>query len=100
MGEWSSSYGSQATKRKVFIAKGLKYFDEVKAAEFLVESQSLSVGDEVVITGPTTGVIQTTIKELRVNDSKTETVNRGDVFTILLDEKIRPSDKLYKMQIS
>jgi putative protease len=97
MGEWSNEYGSQATKRKVFIGKGLRYFDKIKVGEFKLESSTLSVGDEILITGQATGVVQTTIKELRVNNAVTNKVNKGDVFSVLMEEKIRPSDKLYKL---
>ncbi len=97
MGEWSNTYGSQATKQKILIGKGLRYFEKVKAGEFQLESHSLSVGDEIIITGPTTGIIQTTINQLRINDRQTEVVNKGEIFTFLLETKVRPSDKLYKV---
>ncbi len=97
MGEWSNTYGSVATKRKIYIGKGLKYFEEAKIGEFLIESQSLSLGDEIVITGPTTGVIQTEIGEIWVDDFKKDKVGKGEKFTMKMPEKIRPSDKLYKL---
>jgi len=97
MGEWSNEYGSKASKKKIFLAKGVKYFDKIKVGEFVCESHDLSVGDEIIITGPTTGYIQTNVTELRKDDCKVEKVSKGDVFSIALDEKIRPSDKLYKL---
>ncbi|MBK8698162.1 MAG: U32 family peptidase [Saprospiraceae bacterium] len=97
MGEWSDAYGSKATRKKVYIAKGMKYFDQAGIAEFKCESGSLRSGDEVNITGPTTGYIQTIVQEIRVGDKVVEKVERGDVFTIRVSEKIRPSDKLYKV---
>ncbi|HEX7414191.1 MAG TPA: peptidase U32 family protein [Bacteroidia bacterium] len=97
MGEWSNEYGSKATKRKVYIARGLHYFSEAKVGEFQVEAQTLSVGDEVLITGPTTGVVQSLISQIRVDNKTVEKTKKGDIFTILLNEKIRPSDKLYKL---
>ncbi|RXF71719.1 peptidase U32 family protein [Arcticibacter tournemirensis] len=97
MGEWSNVYGSKATRRKVYLGKGVKYFDNVRIGEFRMESQSLDIGDEILITGPTTGIVQTTVSELRVNDRPTGRVKKGDVFSMLLDEKVRPSDKLYKL---
>jgi U32 family peptidase len=97
MGEWSDEYGSKATKRKIYLGKGVKYFDEVKVGEFLLETQSLKIGDEILITGPTTGVIQQTIQTLRVNNQEAAVVKKGERFSLLLNEKIRPSDKLYKM---
>lgn len=97
MGEWNNEYGSKATKRKVYIGKGLKYFEKAGAGEFKLETQTLSVGEEIMITGPTTGFIQTIVNEIRVDDQLTDKVKKGDVFTVVINEKIRPSDKLYKV---
>jgi putative protease len=97
MGEWSNEYGSKASKRKIFLAKGVKYFDKIKVGEFICESHELSIGDEIMITGPTTGYIQTFVKELRVNNISVEKITKGDIFSMAIDEKIRPSDKLYKL---
>jgi putative protease len=97
MGEWSNEYGSKATKRKVMIGKGIRYFKEAKVGEFQLEAQTLSVGDEILITGPTTGVVQTFVKEMRLDNINIIKVNKGDSFTIQLDELIRPSDKLFKL---
>lgn len=97
MGEWSDVYGSKATKQKTYLGKGLKYFEKAKVGEFKLESQSLSVGDEILITGPTTGVLQTTISEIRLNELPVEKVKKGDIFSLPIAEKIRPSDKLYKL---
>ncbi|PXV65899.1 putative protease [Dysgonomonas alginatilytica] len=97
LGEWSMNYGSEATKRKIYIGKGLKYFSNIGVAEFLMETQSLRVGDEILITGPTTGAVTQTVEEIRVDlDSVEETV-KGEKFSIKLTEKIRPSDKLFKL---
>ncbi len=97
LGEWSETYGSKATQRKIYIAKGIKYFDEAGVAEFKCESHSLIVGDTVAVTGPTTGYVEATVTEIRKEGQAVETVSRGDHFTISLSEKIRPSDKLYKL---
>ncbi len=97
MGEWSNEYGSKATKRKIYIGRGLKYFENARVGEFKMEAQSLAAGDEILITGPTTGVIQAFINELRVNGKSAAQVKKGDVFSFLIEEKIRPSDKLYKL---
>lgn len=96
LGEWSDSYGSKATRRKVYIGKGMNYFDRLAVAEFLVETKELSVGDEVLVTGPTTGALELTIDEMRVDDQVVETVGKGVHFSIKCSEKIRRSDKLYK----
>ncbi len=96
LGEWTHNYGSGATKRKVLIGKGIKYFSNLGVAEFQLESGSLSVGDEILITGPTTGAILRTVEEIRVDLKPVETAVKGDRFSMRIDEKIRPSDKLFK----
>lgn len=97
LGEWSENYGSVATKRKIYVAKGVKYFEKATIAEFYCESHSLSVGDDIMVTGPTTGYVETTVGELRVNGIPVTKVERGTSFTVGIPEKIRPSDKLYKV---
>ena len=97
IGEWSSEYGNRATKRKMLIGKGTNYFNKIKVAEFLLESQELCVGDKILITGPTTGVVETTIEEIRVDLKPVEKAVKGDSFSIVLDTVIRRSDKLYKI---
>lgn len=97
MGEWNDSYGSKATTRKVYVAKGRKYYEEAKVGEFLMEAQDLKIGDDICITGPTTGVIFSKIKELRVDNKPVLQVKKGAEFTIITPEKVRPSDKLYKI---
>ncbi|PVX52095.1 collagenase [Balneicella halophila] len=96
-GEWATAYGSQAKKRKVYIGKGTNYFSKLKVAEFLVESHDLSVGDEILITGPTTGAVQTTVKEIRVDLKPVQTAVKGESFSMPLDIVVRRSDKLYKL---
>lgn len=84
------------TRVKVYIGKGVKYYSNLGVAEFVIETQSLHVGDEIVITGPTTGAIMTTVEEIRVDLKPVEEAVKGDHFSIKLGQKIRPSDKLYK----
>lgn len=97
LGEWSSNYGSGATKRKVYIGKGMKYFSKLGVAEFLMETQSLKVGDEILITGPTTGAVFQTVEEIRVDLKPVQETVKGELFSIKVNDKIRPSDKLFKM---
>lgn len=97
LGEWSSVYGSQATKRKVYIAKGIKYFGGLGVAEFEMESGSLKVGDEILITGPTTGALMQTVEEIRVELNPVEETVKGERFSLKTLEKVRPSDRMYKM---
>lgn len=96
LGEWSSKYGSSATRTKEYVAKGVRYFSNLGVAEFYMESGSLSVGDEIVITGPTTGAVIMKVEELRVHLKPVQTTVKGESFSIKVDRKIRPSDRLYK----
>jgi len=97
LGEWSEVYGSAATTRKMYIGKGTNYFDRIGVAEFAVETGEISVGDEVLIIGPTTGVIETRISEIRVDEKNTERAVKGDTCSIPIGETVRRSDKLYKV---
>lgn len=97
LGEWTTNYGSGATKRKIYIGKGLKYFSNIGVAEFLMETQTLKVGDEILITGPTTGAVTQVVDEIRVDLETVEETVKGDKFSIKIVEKIRPSDKLFKL---
>jgi putative protease len=96
-GEWSRKYGSSATRRKVYIGKGMNYFSKIGVAEFLMETKDLKVGDEILITGPTTGVVETIVKEIRVDLKPVKQTVKGDRFSIPVDNMIRRSDKLYKI---
>ena len=99
IGEWSEVYGSKATKRKVYIGKGTNYFSKLKVAEFLAETgDALKVGDSVIITGPTTGVIETIVREIRVDRKKVNATQKGDSFSMQIDEIVRRSDKIYKLE--
>ena len=100
MGEWSDVYGSKATTKKIYVAKGVKYFSKIKVGEFLLEAHTLKKGDKIIITGPTTGVIETTVNEIRVDDGIVDEVSQGINFSIKIDETIRPSDRLYKVVVS
>jgi len=97
LGEWSKEYGSQATKRKIYIGKGMNYFSNLKVGEFLLEAGDLKAGDDILITGPTTGVIELKVEEMRVNRKKVSQAKKGDNFSIIVPEKVRRADKLYKV---
>ena len=96
LGEWTHHYGSDATERKIYVGKGVKYFSNLGVAEFLVEAAELNVGDKLLVTGPTTGALFLTADEMRVDLRPVPTVHKGEHFSIKCD-KIRPSDKLYKL---
>jgi Collagenase and related proteases len=97
LGEWSSHYGSSATKRKEYVARGIKYFTGLGVAEFEMESGELRVGDEVLITGPTTGALFQTVEEIRVDLKPVPSTGKGERFSIKIAERIRASDRMYKM---
>lgn len=97
LGEWSHKYGSQATKRKYFVGKITNYFTKLQVAELLTEANELSSDDEVVIIGPTTGVVEVKLSELRVEDEPRETVPKGVRCSFPIETKLRRSDKLYKL---
>ncbi len=97
LGEWSKNYGSKATKRKIYIGKTLNYFSNIKVGEFKIETQSLNKGDKIFIIGPTTGVIETKVKEIRVDMEKAETAPKGSICSIPIDVKLRRADKIYKI---
>ncbi len=97
-GEWSSKYGSNATTRKVYIGKGMNYFSKIGVAEFLLETKSLEVGDTILITGPTTGVIEMEVDEIRVELEPVRRAVKGDRCSIPVPDIVRRSDKLFKIE--
>ncbi len=97
LGEWSKGSGSHATQKKVYIGKGVHYFPKAKIGEFKIEAYDVSLGDTILITGPTTGAKEFELKEMLVNDKPQEKGTKGDAITIPLDFRVRPSDKLYKI---
>ena len=97
LGEWSAVYGNQSTKRKEYIAKCTNFFENINVAEFLIEAGDLNVGDEIVIIGSTTGVIEQIINEIRVELEPVKTAKKGLYCSILTVHKIRRGDKLYKI---
>jgi putative protease len=97
LGEWTEKYGSQATKRKIYIGKITNYFTKIKVAEVKIETHSLSVGDEIKILGPTTGVHEDTVKEIRVDLKKVEKTVKSEICSIPVKSLVRRSDKLYKV---
>lgn len=98
LGEWSDVHGSKATRRKTYIGKGTNYYDRIGVAEVLVQTGELRIGDEILITGPTTGAIETTIRELRVDEKPVEIARKGDKCSFPLEQPIRRSDKVFRMQ--
>ena len=97
LGEWSKETGSHATQKKVYVGKGMHYFPKVNIGEFKIEAYDISVGDTILVTGPTTGAEEMKIDEMFVNDIKGNNASKGDSVTIPLNFRVRPSDKLYKI---
>ena len=97
MGEWNKNYGSNATERKVYVGKGTKYYSKLGVAEFTVEATTFKVGDRLLITGPTTGVMYVTADEIHDDDGPVEVAQQGTRVSIAVTGKVRPSDKLFKL---
>jgi len=97
LGEWTNKYGNQATEKKLYIGKVIKYFSKLGVAEFLVETQSLQAGDKVLVTGPTTGALIFNAEDIRLELMPANQVQKGDRFSLKTPAKVRPSDKLYKL---
>jgi U32 family peptidase len=97
IGEWVNKPGSKATKRKIYIGKSLNYYKNIGVAHFKIEAYGLDVGDEVLIIGPTTGVIETTIESLEIDDVVTQTASKGQTACFPVGTVVRSSDSLYKL---
>lgn len=98
LGEWSAKYGSSATRVKHFIGKVTRYFPKLGVGEFRLMAGELHVGDEVIITGPTTGALIFKVEELRLEVDPVPSVKKGDLFAMPVPEKIRLSDRLYRWE--
>lgn len=96
LGEWSEVYGSKATKKKILLGKVTNYFTKLQVGEFKLESFDLQVGDEILIQGPTTGTIQMTVPEIRVDLKPVDKLEKGILFSMPVADKLRKGDKLYK----
>ncbi len=97
LGEWNSNYGSNATERKVYVGRGVKYFQKIGVAEFTCEAAEFSVGDRMLITGPTTGVMYVDVQEIRYDLKPVPTAHKGQHISFAVPAKVRPSDKLFKI---
>jgi len=97
LGEWSQNYGSEATHKKVYVGKVTNYFQKLGVAEFLLEAQYLEVGDEILITGETTGAYEDHVEEMRVQLKPIDRVDKGTYFSIKTKELVRRNDKLFKI---
>lgn len=96
LGEWSGKYGSSATRTKFYCGKALRYYPKLGVGEFLLESGRLEPGEEVLVIGPNTGVLNFNIEELRLDRDPEMCVSKGQVFSMPVPARIRPGDKLYR----
>jgi putative protease len=97
LGEWTDKSGSSATQTKVYLGKAIHYYPNAKIAHFKIESQSLSTGDVIMISGPNTGIIETKVEKIMVNDKFVDEAVKGEECTFILDRPVKRSDKLYKL---
>ena len=97
LGEWNRHYGSCATERKVYVGKGVKYFSKLGVAEFTVEATEFAPGDKLLITGPTTGALYVTPDVVHGDNGPVDRARKGTRISIAVPEKVRPSDKLFRV---
>ena len=97
LGEWSDKYGNLATEKKVYVGKATNYFPKLGVGEFAMETGSLEVGDRIVIMGPTTGVIEMKVSEIRVDLKPVNQTQKGEMFSMPVPQKVRRSDKVYRI---
>jgi putative protease len=98
LGEWSDVYGNKATRTKTYIGKVTNYFSNIGVAEVMVSTGTFSVGDSLLITGPTTGVVEYEVSEIRVDMRNVGSAVKGDLCSIPVPEKLRRGDKIYLFQ--
>lgn len=97
LGEWSDTSGSKATQKKIYLGKGVHYYPKANIGEFHIQAFDINIGDTILVTGPTTGAQEMKLTSMFVNDKEATQAKKGDVITIPIGFRIRPSDKLYKL---
>jgi putative protease len=98
LGEWNDAHGSKTTRKKAYLGKCTNYFSKLKVGEFVMETGKLKVGDEVLISGPSTGARILKVEELRFDLQPVEEVTKGQVFSMYVGDMVRRSDKLYSWE--
>ena len=96
LGEWNKNYGSMATEKKVLIGKVTKYFSRLNVAEIAVEASDFSLGDRLLITGPTTGVMYVTATEIHDDNGPVTHAPQHIRVSVPVEGKVRPNDKVFK----
>jgi putative protease len=99
MGEWTERYGSQATHKKAYVGKVTNYFPKIGVAEVKMETGNLTTGNNVYITGPTTGVIETTVNEIRVDLKPVSHTQKGETCSVAVPSLVRRGDKIYRIDV-
>lgn len=97
LGEWSRHYGSSATKKKVYVGKVTNFFKKLSVAEILIEAAPLQTGEELIILGETTGVVELKAEEIRVDLMPVQTAAQGEKCSLVTPQLVRRGDKLYKL---
>jgi len=96
MGEWTQNYGSQATRTKQYVGRVTNYFSKLQVAEIFIETNEISVNDDIMVFGPTTGVIDVNVKEIRVELESVNQAVKGTCCSIPVQEVVRRNDKVYR----
>ncbi len=96
--EYSGVEGSKATTRKTYVGKVLNYYKEIEVAHILIESGEIKIGDEILIMGETTGVLEIKLKKISVNDKENQSAKRGDEITFIIPSLVRRNDKVYLIE--
>lgn len=98
LGEWSENYGSSATKQKIYVGKITNYFKKINVAEILIETHSIEIGQELLIIGPTTGVVEHLVQEIRLDDNTSKKAVKGQKCSIPINTTVRKNDKVYRWE--
>jgi U32 family peptidase len=97
LGAWSDTDGSQATRKKIYICKAVKYYPRIGMAEFIMEAGTVSLEDELLLIGPVTGIVSQIVESIHINNGPASVAEKGNNIAIPFKEKVRPGDKLYKI---
>ncbi|MBU0661345.1 U32 family peptidase [Patescibacteria group bacterium] len=95
LGEWSGVYGSKTTTKKILLGRISHYFVKAQVAECTIETNEVDLGDKLLITGPTTGVLYVTPEEIRLDDTAVKHAKKEDVISFVVPERVRKTDKVY-----
>lgn len=95
--EWTNVYGSKSTQKKTYVGKITNYFAKIGVAEVTIETGELSLDDNFIILGPTTGIVEGKVSEIRVDEKPVQQTFKGEICSIPVSETVRRADKLYKI---